>query len=1307
MGPFAMVLRPALLCIPLAALRSGERFENLQLDSIATKASETSERKGSPVAVDKITRRLLQDVGYTGLDLVGPYCQWPGIRCTALGEIRKLKCHTCSGELPDHINLEWLSEVVLTSPNLTGDIKVFAGLKQLRVLDLHGTRVTGDIQIFRRTHFLTSLSLQNTKVFGDLEALNHPFDLQEIDLSFTKVTGTLESLMGESDTFGRWSAKRTYLSTLKLAGTEVLGNLKAITGSIRIRDVDLSHTRVVGQLSGGWVEKCKELEILRLRNSSVQFAPKGKVYIPDLPQTGKTRTTGMLPQLKELDLTDCPVNSPVENLLAPLLMSSPTSIKAANAGLTGMVPNLKEVPDGETPKAKTLPLAKRLLMLDLTQNDVKELRDLPVVPNLGRILLRENLELKVAPRLVTEALKQNIFLDLEGTKVSNTRDVARLLEKGAVKVTDMYAERNDTAGYACRDLVGTVRVTPAKFLPQTLCKCLPGWHGHGATCQMCPADKFSDEMGFDTCKSCPANSTAPEGCLPPDVSRRCPGSHQCGLGYSGTLCTSCADGFRASRGKCKPCGKSSSFPVGRAGLVLLGTAALLVAAFLAYRYFRSRGSEVQVSHASVASLLKKLAVLEAPILLQMVQLWTVLSGLGQRSESRRSLPEIPYLAAFQLTLDDFQASLSLQCTFDAETVRTVAALSSPLLPLFLLTCCATLELCRAGLGVKVALKVLPFLFVGGAYSTANLLTCQFEDGDGENLGDFAFRKALPQLRCYDRTGIGFWVDAVGCGSALAYGVLIPLGLAGLMVRQSFALQEAQLFYSRVGGELRHIELRLETMLTGHLVKEAFPKRLLAAAAAYMAVHCRGKRLVRLHDGYITTTSSEDEDTEEIKELSVVKASQLHTLSCVCLAVASVAFAYDFALLARVALLAPLLLLLWQAPPGELESELPKLQQGESHEAKMCLAFGRDIWDMGPFAMVLRLALLCIPLAALRSGERFEHLASTGDECDEEARQTRRLLQALGFTGPLNENHCDLPGITCAWKTCRVETLECATCSGHLPERIHLKHLKEVSLTSPTLSGDIKTFEGTPQLEKLELKGKVSGDIQVFQEMKHLNWLSLANTKVTGHLQVVEKLKYLTSLSLSDTQVVGDLSSMAGARRIKLDLSGTGVTGNLSDLIGHLYESGASRNMGQLQVLKLSRTKVTGDLGDLRPCKELRELDLSYTEVVGRMQKHWIGWFRLVRILQLRNSSVQFVPKEEDLKTFRDQWTFYRPFQMLADLDLTHCPVNDSVENLLVVLVALGVTSIKAVGAGISGALPRVTDLQVTVDGEALLRYEAS
>eukprot|EP00438_Fugacium_kawagutii_P002763 Skav202247 [mRNA] locus=scaffold1417:189702:190295:+ [translate_table: standard] len=185
----------------------------------------------------------------------------------------------------------------------------------------------------------------------------------------------------------------------------------------------------------------------------------------------------------------------------------------------------------------------------------------------------------------------------------------------------MYAYRNGIAGYTCKVLVGSIKATSSKFLPQQLCKCFAGWHGRGATCQMCPVNSFSDTLGLHRCKSCPPNSTASAGstklehckcafgslhdggcscdkhhalqqgecvlcsklhlqcnntgshaslappdvnhirlksnaeeahrCLPPAISQRCPGGHHCGVGYGGTLCASCADGFRSSGGRCK------------------------------------------------------------------------------------------------------------------------------------------------------------------------------------------------------------------------------------------------------------------------------------------------------------------------------------------------------------------------------------------------------------------------------------------------------------------------------------------------------------------------------------------------------------------------------------------------------------------------------------------------------------------------------------------------------------------------------------------------------------------------------------
>ena len=314
------------------------------------------------------------------------------------------------------------------------------------------------------------------------------------------------------------------------------------------------------------------------------------------------------------------MNGPLDHLLILLAMSKVTSIKASAAGIYGKMPKLKGY--GYLPST--------LLMLDLSRNNVSELHELPVRPSLGRVLLPENHQLVLAPQVLTQAVREHIILDLSGTKLSNEEVVEQLLEEGAVKTTDMYAYRNDVEGYACKDLVGTVKVTPNLFLPQKLCKCLAGWHGSGATCKMCPANTFSEEMGLDTCKSCPLNSTAPAGstklahcncdfgnihdgacacdqhhalqggdcvlcskmhlqcshagsfastavpdvgharleanaeearrCLPPDVSQRCPGTPgQCGIGYTGTLCATCEDGYWAIAGRCRRLGTVEGF----------------------------------------------------------------------------------------------------------------------------------------------------------------------------------------------------------------------------------------------------------------------------------------------------------------------------------------------------------------------------------------------------------------------------------------------------------------------------------------------------------------------------------------------------------------------------------------------------------------------------------------------------------------------------------------------------------------------------------------------------------------------------
>lgn len=1034
------------------------------------------------------TRKMLQQLGYPGRS-DEDHCKWPGVSCDNECVVHSLACETCGGQLPECINLSQLWQVKLTSPNLTGNIKAFQGLPALRSLTLPGTRVHGNLS-----------ALANLKLW-------------QLDLSGTRVTGSLKDLAGEvsyHDDYDYYrpslhSTNMFNLTDLLLSHTKVTGNLNTLLMFHNLRAADLSHTAVAGRITIEWAGRLTDLIFLKLQNSSAQFVPQEEdlnmlMDNPHLP----------LKSLKELDLSNCPVNSPVENLLLPLASTTKlTSIQAAGTGTYGDIPKLTEVErmmyGSFHPSNYTFPLTRSLVMLDLSGNNVTGVHALPVQ---GRMLLRENhQQLNVNVKVFTEALSKQVFLDLSDTTLSNQDEAAELLKEGVMKTTDTHAFRDETAGYACKEVIGTLKVTPSKFLPQELCKCLPGWFGSGATCEMCPSTKFSDDLGFKTCKSCPANSTARAGstkisdckcqfgdlqegicacdphhalqngdctvctklhlqceapgslastavpdtnytrlepnaqeahrCLPPAVSDRCPGSHKCGVGYRGILCSSCADGFWATRGKCEPCAEASSTSI--ASLVLLGVGASLAAAFLAYRQIY--GQQVPEA-ASVKTLLQKLMVRQGPVVLQLLQLWSVLSRLGQQnSSSDKGLPEVPYLESLQLTTTELQNSLNLQCSFHAQTVRTVAAITSPLGPLLLLGCCAALELYSAGFGVNMALKTLTFLFIGGASSAAQLLSCQSEDGDGASLEKFAFRKAVRHLSCSQRDGVAFWVDVVGFSTAVAYGVIIPLFLVGLMLRQHFALQEARLFASCAERKPPHTTLHLE-MLDGQLSKEAFPKRLLAAAAAHMAVHCRGTRRVQLLEKSATVTAVSDNQEEEM-ELDIMKAvadaetsrsidvlrsrritemlterimleetqdrwligsrplllkyalcqdvwmdvamklfavalvscvsmadawkwaiafslgmavlvaacqpymepqvNQLQSLSCFCLALASVAFVYGLAVLARLTLVAPVMLMLWQVRSPdctealaerlfqELQSELPKLQRGEPHE----------------------------------------------------------------------------------------------------------------------------------------------------------------------------------------------------------------------------------------------------------------------------------------------------------------------------------------------------------------------------------------
>ena len=99
--------------------------------------------------------------------------------------------------------------------------------------------------------------------------------------------------------------------------------------------------------------------------------------------------------------------------------------------------------DGEIVSNITFPLAKCLVTFDLSANNVTGMHELPVQ---RLMLLRENHQLNVDVKVLTQALSKHKFLDLSGTALSNQDEAAELLKEGVIKTTDMHTFRDETGG---------------------------------------------------------------------------------------------------------------------------------------------------------------------------------------------------------------------------------------------------------------------------------------------------------------------------------------------------------------------------------------------------------------------------------------------------------------------------------------------------------------------------------------------------------------------------------------------------------------------------------------------------------------------------------------------------------------------------------------------------------------------------------------------------------------------------------------------------------------------------------------------
>ena len=287
-------------------------------------------------------------------------------------------------------------------------------------------------------------------------------------------------------------------------------------------------------------------------------------------------------------------------------------------------------------------------------------------------------------------------------------------------------------------------------------------------------------------------------------------------------------------------------------------------AFLIWRCFAGQRHEPEPGIFSAA---RDLATSQAPALLQAAQLWPVLAALAMSTNKEGSaansiqgfhigqfaseLWEMKYVQNFQFSVESMRGFLYMQCFADSTTVRYIVALLAPVVPLLVLLGCMVLEAFQRSSGLAVALQAITLLYIGGASSCSDLLSCQSEDGAGEPLPpEFVYRKLLPSIRCNgeDATGMRVYVDAIGYITAFCYGVLIPAGLVHLYAKAQVVMQpsrtSAAVATDRLNeltlslGKFRDLDLEPKEDKLGH-------RHLVASATAYISVLLRGRVRMRL------------------------------------------------------------------------------------------------------------------------------------------------------------------------------------------------------------------------------------------------------------------------------------------------------------------------------------------------------------------------------------------------------------------------------------------------------------------------------
>ena len=787
----------------------------------------------------------------------------------------------------------------LSETKVYGDAVALSNATRLSYLDLSETKVYGDMASFANLTELTTLKLSSTKVSGDFAVISQWKNIRHLGLSDTKLTGH------PTKNFQNCCKN---LGTLDLAQTKIhivdgfLANFESYNLSEEAFNCPfpaLTTLNMTGTPLNTTVEKllspfvgCKDLRMFKAAECSLTGRMPNAV-----PARGTTLWLLMWAWPLTLELLDLSSNNVTE---VPRL---PTTWKAVSFRGNPQISFGEDVVKKATEHFVSLDLRNATFA---HPSEVTDLFDSSVIKqNRARTVINlqhgfecydlDSTSIQITPetfapdRLCScspgwkgsgaecKKCPENSFAENYDSKECEQCPQGSKAPAGSTSHTSCICNvgvlDNRTGQWRCG-----CREHEA-FLDETCVKC-SDFH---LSCPSHGTHVFSAQplKGYTRLK----NETHAFKCLKPDI--RCDAEHvdsdvathngstlgACREGYTDVMCMDCAPKYFSSGNQCERCHDSTTFSTGAPIMVAALVLILAVIGGGVWLWMhRNRHPEVRQGP-SASSALKEQLRAQVPILLQLCQLWPVLAilatktGNGRPDQDKDTIQEhkegneevgfasafweVPYVQALQLSISSLKGAFNLQCKFDGAMVRFISALVAPVVPLTVMLCCMLLELLKPGSGINAGLQALTLLYIGGASSTSNLLSCQEVDGAGDSLPrQFAFRTAMPYILCHEESKLKHSVDTLAFSSAFFYGIIIPCCLLYLYGRQHVLFQSNRTTVAIVAdhGSLKvsvYKVLESTVQKTGNV---EFTRRLVAAAAASISVLCRGKVSLRVVDG---------------------------------------------------------------------------------------------------------------------------------------------------------------------------------------------------------------------------------------------------------------------------------------------------------------------------------------------------------------------------------------------------------------------------------------------------------------------------